>query len=180
MKMRWLGFQTFIRHKRTMVKVSCLYDCQCFSLSIFRSQRTRLNIGLYCSRDDLAVCPSCQMIHVRSPSCPGHLPSLKCPNKWVVSESFGFPKMRLQLCLSLNPCFADLRAVCTVHRSHRGVGTPNLARPDNESSALYLLGGLPLLWCRQKVSGQLAGFSAVMLVTRVEEKHSDPAGISGK
>lgn len=28
MKMRWLGFQTFIRHKRTMVKVSCLLDCQ--------------------------------------------------------------------------------------------------------------------------------------------------------
>lgn len=95
-------------------------------------------------------------------------------------ESFAFPKRRLQLCLSLNPFFADLRAVCAVHRGHRGVGAPNLARPDNESSALYLLGGLPLLWCRQKVTSQLSGFSAVTPGTGVDQKHSDPAGISGK
>ena len=163
-----------------MVKVSCLFDCQCFSFSVFGNRRTRLNVGLYSSRDDLAMCPSCQMIHVRSLSSQGHLPSLKCPNKWAVSESFAFPERRLQLCLSLNPFFADLRAVCTVHRGHRGVGAPNLACPDNKSSALYLLGGLPLLWCRQKVSGQLAGFSAVMPGTGMEEKHSDPAGIAGK
>lgn len=98
----------------------------------------------------------------------------------MVRESFAFPKRRLQLHLSLNPFFADLCAVCTVHRGHRGAGAPDLARPDNEGSALYLLGGLPLLWCRQKVRDQLAGPSAVMPGPGAEEKHSDPAGISGK
>lgn len=41
MKMRWLGFQTFIRHKRTMVKVSYLLDCQGFSFSTSKNQRAR-------------------------------------------------------------------------------------------------------------------------------------------
>lgn len=98
----------------------------------------------------------------------------------MVRDSFAFPKRRLQLHLSLNPFFADLCAVCAVHRGHRGAGAPDLARPDNEGSALYLPGGLPLLWCRQKVRDQLAGPSAVMPGPGAEEKHSDPAGISGK
>lgn len=41
MKMRWLGFHTFIRHKRTMVKVSCLLGCQGFSFSTSENQRAR-------------------------------------------------------------------------------------------------------------------------------------------
>lgn len=57
---------------------------------------------------------------------------------------------------------ADLRAVCAVHRGHRGAGAPNLACPHNEGSALHLPGGLPLLRRREEVSGQLAGSSAVM------------------
>lgn len=73
---------------------------------------------------------------------------------------------RLQLCLLLTFFFffflADLRAVCAVHRGHRGAGAPNLACPHNEGSALHLPGGLPLLRRREEVSGQLAGSSAVM------------------
>lgn len=65
----------------------------------------------------------------------------------------------------INPLFffflADLRAVCAVHRGHRGAGAPNLACPHNEGSALHLPGGLPLLRRREEVSGQLAGSSAV-------------------
>lgn len=64
----------------------------------------------------------------------------------------------------INPPFfflADLRAVCAVHRGHRGAGAPNLACPHNEGSALHLPGGLPLLRRREEVSGQLAGSSAV-------------------
>lgn len=71
-------------------------------------------------------------------------------------------------------------AVGTVHRSHCGVGAPNLTCPHNESSALHLLGGLPLLWCSQEVSGQITGFSALMPRTGVEEKHAGPAGSLGK
>lgn len=65
----------------------------------------------------------------------------------------------------INPFFADLCALCTVYRGHRGAGAPNLARAHHQSSALHLPGGLPLLWGCQKVSGQLAGLSAVMSAT---------------